>query len=137
MKIIIGHLGLCDEGIKYYGGKGVEVVFPFPIQLGQYVIPDVNDTEDIRLEIVKEGKKHFIVGYDDSRLGMVVKASLHSVYVINIILEIVSRKFKVKTKLSEMRDATKNGIETKYRVWIDSPDAVDEDDLRKFLSKRS
>lgn len=129
MKIEIGRLGMSPDGIEYYGKKGEDgqrVLFRWPIQIGSYVIKDVNEEDDIRLEIVREGKKHFFVGYD-SRLGMVVKASLHRVHIMPVITEIICRKFKVSSRLSK--------IEKGHRIWIKNPDEVDEEELRKFLCR--
>jgi hypothetical protein len=132
MKIIIGYLGLCDEGICDYGKKGKDgqrVLFRWPIQLGLYVIQEINENDDIRLELVKERKKYYGIAYNDDRLGMVCKFELPNVHIMPMVLEVICRKFKVSSQLSK--------IEKGNRKWIKNPDTVNEDDLRKFLSKRA
>ena len=130
MKIIIGTLELRDEGIAFYRKKredGQRVLFKWPIQLGSYVILEVND-DPIRLELVKEGKKCYIVGYNDSRLGMVCKFEIPRVHVRYILLELICYKFRVSSQLSK--------IEKGRKIWIKNPDTVDEEDLREFLCRR-
>jgi hypothetical protein len=135
MDITVGHLGLglYDDGICYYGKGGLRVVFQYPIHVGTFVIKDVGN-DPIRIEVVKERKQHFIIGYD-SRLGMVVKAELHRAHVMPVIIESICRKFKVSSITSKMQTITKNGVKTTRRIWIENPDVVDEEQLRNFLCK--
>lgn len=114
-KIVVGRLGSHPEGICYYGKKGQRGIFPFPINLGNHIIQEVSD-EPIKLEIVHERKKCYIIGYD-SRLGMIVKAELLSVHVMPVILETICRKFKVTTIVGKDNST------------------VDEDKLRAFLNR--
>jgi len=137
-KIVVGMLGLelNGNGICGYGKKEPRALFRWPIQLGTYIIQEINDEEDVRLEIVKEGKKYYFIAYDDRKLGMIAKGELPRVYIEYMIIEIVCRKFKVNSRLSKIETITKNGIETRERVWLDNPDTVEENQLREFLCGR-
>ena len=137
MKIEIGRLWLHTDGVCYYGKKGLRIIFPFPIQLGSYIIREVNPDFLIRVEIIREGKKNYVIGYDDNRLGMVMKSNLQRATIMPMIIETICKKFKVGSSLFEMRDITQNGVTTRRRIEIDNPSTVDEEELRKFLSKRS